>query len=95
MPGGDVEKAILDLSDEHRLVFLLRDVEGISTEETAESLNLTQENIKVRVHRARSALRRQLYAAVAGISSRCFQLHATRCNRVVKHVFEVLGLQPS
>jgi RNA polymerase sigma-70 factor (ECF subfamily) len=88
-----LEKAILTLSDEHRLVFMLRDVEGMSTEETAESLNLTQENVKVRLHRARAALRKQLYAAVGGSAPGCFQFHAPRCDRVVEHVFEVLGLQ--
>lgn len=87
-----LEKAILTLSEEHRLVFMLRDVEGMSTEEAAESLNLTQENVKVRLHRARAALRKQLYAAVGGSAPGCFQFHATRCDRVVQHVFEVLGL---
>lgn len=90
-----LEKAILALSEEHRLVFMLSDVEGMSTEETAESLNLTQENVKVGLHRARATLRKQLYAAVGGTASRCFQLHAARCDRVVKHVFEALGLSRS
>lgn len=88
-----LEKAILALSDEYRVVFMLRDVEGMNTEETAESLNLTQENVKVRLHRARAALRKQLYAAVGGTTSRCFQFHAMRCDRVVKHVFEALRLR--
>lgn len=87
-----LEKAILSLSEEHRLVFMLRDVEGMSTEETAESLNLTQENVKVRLHRAHAALRKKLYGAVGANASRCFQFPAPRCDRVVQHVFEVLGL---
>ena len=93
--GNVLEKAILALSEEHRLVFMLRDVEGMSTEETAESLNLTQENVKVRLHRARAALRKQLYAAVGGNTPRCFEFHAVRCDRVVKQVFEALGLPQS
>jgi RNA polymerase sigma-70 factor, ECF subfamily len=88
-----LEKAILALSEEHRLVFILRDVEGMSTEATAESLNLTEENVKVRLHRARAALRKRLYAEIGENASDCFQLHASRCDCVVKHVFEVLGFQ--
>ena len=40
-----------------RLVFVLRDVEGMSTEETAEILDITIPTVKTRLHRARLALR--------------------------------------
>ncbi len=85
-----IEKAVLSLPDEYRLVFVLRDVEGLSTEETAQSLDLTQENVKVRLHRAHAKLRKQLYAAVGATAARCFQFHAVRCDRVVKGVFNRL-----
>jgi RNA polymerase sigma-70 factor (ECF subfamily) len=71
---------------------MLRDVEGMSTEETAESLNLTQENVKVGLHRAHAALRKQLYSAVGVTAAQCFQFHASRCDRVVKNVFSILGV---
>lgn len=87
-----LEKAILALSEDYRVVFILRDVEGMSTEETAEGLNLTPENVKVRLHRARAALRKQLYSAVGASAARCFQFHAPRCDRVVQRVFSVLNL---
>src|SRR5690349_9371077 len=45
-----IERAVLSLPDEYRIVFMLRDVEGMSTEETAHCLSLTQENVKVRLH---------------------------------------------
>lgn len=85
-----LEKAVLNLTEEHRLVFMLRDVEGLSTEETAHCLNLTEENVKVRLHRARAGLRKRLYEAVGGTAVRCFEFHAVRCDRVVKNVFEIL-----
>jgi RNA polymerase sigma-70 factor, ECF subfamily len=87
-----LEKAVLSLSEEHRLVFMLRDVEGLSTEETAHCLNLTEENVKVRLHRARARLRGRLYDAVGANTAQCFQFHAVRCDRVVKQVFKSLGL---
>lgn len=85
-----LERAILGLSEDHRLVFMLRDVEGLNTEETAKCLNLTQENVKVRLHRAHASLRKFLYDAVGATASRCFQFHAVRCDRVVNSVFRTL-----
>lgn len=90
--GAVLEKAILALSEDHRLVFMLRDVEGLSTEETAHCLNLTEENVKVRLHRARARLRKGLYEAAGATTSRCFAFHAVRCDRVVKNVFQMLGV---
>jgi RNA polymerase sigma-70 factor (ECF subfamily) len=55
-----LEKAVRDLSPEYRVVWLMRDVEGLSTEETAEALNLGISNVKMRLHRARLMLRQQL-----------------------------------
>lgn len=89
--SGVLEKAVLSLPDDYRMVFMLRDVEGMSTEETAQSLNLTQENVKVRLHRAHAKLRKELFAAVGGTAGHCFQFHALRCDRVVNGVFRTLG----
>jgi len=86
-----LEKAVLSLPDDYRMVFVLRDVEGMSTEETAQSLNLTQENVKVRLHRAHAKLRKELYATVGATAAHCFQFHAVRCDRVVRGVFNTLG----
>jgi RNA polymerase sigma-70 factor, ECF subfamily len=52
-----LEKAILALPDSYRAVLMMRDVEELSTSETAEALDLTEENVKVRLHRARALLR--------------------------------------
>lgn len=91
--SGLLENAILALSEDYRVVFILRDVEAMTTEETAECLHLTQENVKVRLHRAHAALRKQLYAAVGTAAPRCFQFLAPRCDRVVRNVVTVLGLR--
>jgi RNA polymerase sigma-70 factor, ECF subfamily len=52
--------ALAALPDTLRSVFVLRDIEGLSTAETAEALGLTEANVKVRLHRARLALREKL-----------------------------------
>ena len=90
--GGVLEQAILKLPEDHRLVFMLRDVEGMTTDETAECLNLSPENVKVRLHRARAGLRKDLYARAGATAVQSFELHAVRCDRVVKDVFKELGL---
>jgi RNA polymerase sigma-70 factor (ECF subfamily) len=55
-----LEKAARDLPPDYRVIWLMRDVEGLSTEETAQALGLGISNVKMRLHRARLALRRDL-----------------------------------
>jgi len=55
-----LDEALTKLDERHRLVFLLRDVQGFSVKETAEALGLTEANTKVRLLRARLQLREQL-----------------------------------
>lgn len=52
-----IDEALGRLDEKHRLVFLLRDVEGLSIQETAEALGLSEANVKVRLLRARLQLR--------------------------------------
>jgi RNA polymerase sigma-70 factor (ECF subfamily) len=55
-----LNQALSEIDEKHRLVFILRDVEGLSTEETAESLEISVSNAKVRLMRARLMLREKL-----------------------------------
>ena len=55
-----LDEALAKLDEKHRLVFLLRDVEGLSGKETAEALGLSEANTKVRLLRARLQLREEL-----------------------------------
>lgn len=57
-----LDEAIRTLPESLRIVFLLRDVEGLSIKETADALNLTETNVKTRLLRARMALRESLSA---------------------------------
>lgn len=58
-----IEEALAELDEKHRLVFLLRDVQGLSVRETAELLGLSEANVKVRLLRARLRLRERLTRA--------------------------------
>jgi RNA polymerase sigma-70 factor (ECF subfamily) len=58
--AAELDRAIGELSEGLRVVFLLRDVDELSTQETADALGLTEGAVKVRLHRARLALREKL-----------------------------------
>lgn len=58
--GQTLKQAIVQVPEKYRVVLVLRDIEGFSTEESAQILNLTPANIKVRLHRARLFLREKL-----------------------------------
>jgi len=58
--SGVINKTILALPKKYRVVIVLRDIEGFSTAETAQILNLSPSNVKVRLHRARLYLRDKL-----------------------------------
>ena len=92
---GLVERAVDALPPHHRLVFMLRDVEGLSTAEAADVLGIAEDAAKVRLHRARAALRRTLEETVGGAAGEAFPFHAPRCNRVVARVMAAIaGLDP-
>ncbi len=65
-----LHEALDELDDKYRLVFLLRDVEGMSTAETAEILGISEANTKVRLLRARLMLREKLTRALGDESTR-------------------------
>ena len=58
--GSAIEKAVANLPEDYRVVFLLKDVDALSNEQIAESLGLSVPAVKSRLHRARLALREQL-----------------------------------
>ena len=83
-----LEEAVDNLPDNYRTVFMLRDIEEMSTTDAADVLEITEENVKVRLHRARALLRKSLYARAGTQRKEAFNFHAIRCDRVVKNVFE-------
>jgi RNA polymerase sigma-70 factor, ECF subfamily len=80
---GVLEEAIDRLPETYRTVFMLRDVDGMSTSETAKGLGLGEATVKTRLHRARATIRRFLTARVGEVAADAFPFHASRCDRVV------------
>jgi len=70
-----LDDALASLDEKHRLVFLLRDVEGLSVKETAAALGLSEANTKVRLLRARLQLREQLTRTLGDPGRRAVRGH--------------------
>jgi RNA polymerase sigma-70 factor, ECF subfamily len=85
-----IEQAVDALPDIYRTVFVLREIETMSTAETAACLDLTEDTVKVRLVRARRALRKKLYTLAGATNSQAFTFMGRRCDRVVQSVFEKL-----
>jgi len=85
--GKLLEEAVLDLPAPYRTVIMLRDIEELSTAETATALELTEENVKVRLHRGRALMRDHLFARVGPSCKSAFPFMGANCDRVVLGVF--------
>jgi len=83
-----LEAAVESLPQGYRVVFVLREIEGLNTLETAESLGLTEETVKTRLHRARALLREELLERAGVATSHAFEFHLSRCDRIVRKVLE-------
>ncbi len=86
-----LEAAVEALPRPSRSAFVLREVEGLSTAETAECLGVSEDVVKTRLHRARAMLRRELFERAGLVRRDAFAFHASRCDRVVAAVLERLG----
>ena len=86
-----IERAVDRLPAHYRTVFMLRDVEGLSTAETATALGIGEEAAKVRLHRARAMLRETLSDYVDRAAPDAFQFLAPRCNRMVERVMGAIA----
>ena len=89
-----LESAIDELPPSFRAVFILRQVEGLSTEETARALSIETETVKTRLHRARTRLQRALQDQLAPALKDTFPFDGERCRRLTRTVLHRLGLSP-
>jgi RNA polymerase sigma-70 factor (ECF subfamily) len=89
--GHLLEEALLSLPEQFRSVIILRDVEELSTIETAEALEISEENVKIRLHRGRAQVRGWLFQRVGAKAKDAFPFMGARCDRVVRNVFARLS----
>lgn len=89
--GKALEAAILAIPQQYRLVLMMRDVEQLNTSETAAALEITEENVKVRLHRARALVRKELFARAGTEAASAFGFMGARCDRVVAAVLKQIS----
>jgi len=89
--GPVLTEAVDALPDSLRTVFTLRIVEELGTDETAACLELSVENVKVRLHRARVLLRREIDARLGVAVRELYQFGGARCDRIVAAVLSRLA----
>jgi RNA polymerase sigma-70 factor (ECF subfamily) len=87
-----LEEAVDQLPEHFRVVFMLRDIEEMSVEETAGHLGLRPETVKTRLHRARHLLRKSLCATLSSTLTDVFPFAGARCTRITDAVLERLGI---
>jgi len=86
-----LEQAVDDLPEPFRLVFMLREVEELSVEETAAHLGLNPETVKTRLHRARKRLREALDARLGEVLVGAYPFLGARCERICERVLKRLA----
>jgi RNA polymerase sigma-70 factor (ECF subfamily) len=85
-----LERAIQRLPEQFRTAFVLREVEGLSVEETAEYLGIPQATVKTRDHRARNLLRSYLTENIDATIPQTFPFLGARCDGLVERVLQRL-----
>jgi len=86
--NGVIENAIEHIPMDYRLVFSLRELNGLSVQETANALNLTETNVKVRFNRAKAMLRKEVEKMYS--SEDIFQFNLIYCDKIVEKVMDVI-----
>jgi len=89
-----LEQAIDQLPEAFRTVYMLRDVEQCTVEETAAQLAIKPETVKTRLHRARRQLRATLHGTLAATLGDAFPFMGQRCARVTEAVMARLDADP-
>ncbi|HVW13288.1 MAG TPA: sigma-70 family RNA polymerase sigma factor [Mucilaginibacter sp.] len=86
--GSILEGAVASLPEKYRLVFVMREVQGMSTNETMEALNIGESNVKIRLNRAKEILRADLQRVWN--PREIYEFNLRRCDIVVDNVMKVI-----
>lgn len=81
-----IEQSIDQLSDKYRVIYVLKEVEGMENSDIAACLGISDSNVKVRLHRAKNLLKDALYKQAA--SKDIFEFGNQRCDRLVDYVMK-------
>lgn len=86
-----VERAVDELPEPFRIVFIMREIEEYTVEETALSLDIRAETVKTRLHRARRLLRTALQGTLSATLTDAFPFMGPRCDHMTEVVLKRLA----
>lgn len=84
-----IEQSLTAVPADYRMVFALREINGLSVAETAEALEISEANVKVRLNRAKTMLRKQIEKQYT--SEDIFEFNLIYCDRMVQQVMTVIN----
>jgi RNA polymerase sigma factor (sigma-70 family) len=87
--GKVVENALQQIPHDYRMVFSLREINGMTTEETAEALNISSSNVKVRLNRAKTMLRKEVEKSYT--AEDIFEFNLIYCDSMVNNVMREIN----
>ncbi len=79
-----IENALIQIPLDYRIVFSLREITGLNVEETAQSLNISESNVKVRLNRAKAMLRKQIEKSYT--TTDLYEFNLIYCDAMVLNV---------
>ncbi|OCA78594.1 RNA polymerase subunit sigma-24 [Chryseobacterium contaminans] len=79
-----IEKSLLNIPEDYRIAFTLREINGLSVQETSETLRISEGNVKVRVNRAKAFLRKEIEKYY--IKEEIFEFNLIYCDEMVNRV---------
>lgn len=79
-----LEEALIQIPENYRMVFTLRELNGMNTRETSETLDISEANVKVRLKRAKHMLRNEIRKMYS--PEEIFEFNLIYCNRIVENV---------
>jgi len=85
-----LENAVDKLPESYRLIFVLREVQGLSTADAAECVGATEDAVKVRLHRAKAQLREVVADRVDEAAGKAWPFLGARCQRMVDQVMAAI-----
>lgn len=83
-----LESAIVEIPEKYRIVFTLREINGMSVKETADVLEMTESNVKMRLHRAKTFLQNELIKSYS--PEEIFEFNLIYCDAMVERVMDAI-----
>lgn len=87
--GYVIENALSEIPTDYRMVFSLREINGLSVAETAELLQISEANVKTRLNRSKTMLREKIQQSYS--AAELYEFNLVYCDAIVKNVMKIIN----